>query len=248
MYILSVWAKYHKWPARFIIVAIYVLLNIIGFYLGDLLTVSHITLPVSFFYIVALLFFIGVIIYPSYKRKEEYRNFYVARKTADGLLAFTTFLMIVWVANTIATPDFSPNNAYAATISPVKAEAKKPLFKKMLSLKNPLLKLLPGFDKNAKAFKKLKANIQTLRKAYKEPAHGEKIALIILVSLIASALILLLLSLSCNLSCSGSEGLALLVAVLGTGLVIFLLIKVVRRINNGPRKPKPEPITTQATF
>jgi hypothetical protein len=55
--------------------------------------------------------------------------------------------------------------------------------------------------------------------------------------LIAVGLIGLVAALSCNLSCSGSEAAALLLLIFGTGLIIFLLVKVIKRINDGP-KPK----------
>lgn len=249
MYALSIWAKNHKRAARITIISIYVLLHIISLILGNWLTISHITLPASFFYSIALLFFTGVIIYPPLEKKHQYRHFYIARKTADGILAFSTFLMMIWVANNIETFRFATNEAYAATIHPVKREAKQPLLKTIFSLKNPLFKLLPKVDVNSKVFKKLKANIHTIRQAYKDTSKGGKIALIILSILVATGLLMLLAGLSCNISCSGSDGLAILVAVLGTALIIFLFVKVLQAINRGPRKPKPEPPpTTQVSF
>ena len=241
MYALSLWARDHKWVSRFIIISIYVLLHLIGFCLGEALTVHHITLSASLFYAVAFLFFVGVAFYPSRERKPNYRHFYAARKTADTLLAVTTFLMIIWVANNISAWPFTANNTYAATIQPVKPVHKTPLLQRFFSMKNPIWKVLPRFDTDTKVFKKLKANVQTLRKAYRDTSKGGKIALTILLVLVAIGLVGLLAGLSCNLSCSGSDGLAILVGVVGTALVIFLFIRVIHRIYNGPRKPKPQP-------
>ena len=243
MYALSLWARHHKWASRFVIISIYVLLHLIGFCLGNALTVHHITLPASLFYAVAFLFFAGVGGYPSRERKECYRHFYAARKTADGLLAVTTFLMMIWVANNAGTLGFAANKAYAAVVQPVKPANKKPLLQRFFSVKNPIWRVLPRFDTDTRTFKKLKANVQTLRKAYSDTSKGGKIALTILLVLVALGLIGLLAGLSCNLSCSGSDGLAILVGVVGTGLVIFLFIRVIQRIYNGPRKPKPQPAT-----
>ena len=53
--------------------------------------------------------------------------------------------------------------------------------------------------------------------------------------IIAAGLLLLLAGLSCEISCSGSEGAAIAVGLLGTGLIIFLLVRVIQRINRGPR-------------
>ena len=82
-----------------------------------------------------------------------------------------------------------------------------------------------------------------LRKEYKDATNGERTALIILCILIAIGLLLLVAGLSCNLSCSGSEGAATVVLIFGTGLIIFLLVKVIKRINRG--KPKEEIVPDQ---
>ncbi len=81
-----------------------------------------------------------------------------------------------------------------------------------------------------------------LRQEYKDATKGERTALIVLSILIALGLLSLVAALSCNLSCSGSEGGAAVVAILGTGLIIFLLVKIIKRINRG--KPKEETSTT----
>ena len=97
-----------------------------------------------------------------------------------------------------------------------KATSKKPFSKKELK-------------------KKLKNKWKEFRKHYKESTKGEKTALIILSVIIAAGLLLLLAGLSCEISCSGSEGAAIAVGLLGTGLIIFLLVRVIQRINRGPR-------------
>ncbi len=96
--------------------------------------------------------------------------------------------------------------------------------------------------------KKLRDNIRTIRREYKDAAPGERTALIILSIIVAVALLFLVLSASCSLSCSGSDGAALVVGLLGTGLIVFLTVRVIKRINRGrPEKPKPaEPQITPA--
>ena len=70
---------------------------------------------------------------------------------------------------------------------------------------------------------------------YKRSSTGGKVALISLTIIIAAFLAMLVLSWSCSLSCNGSDAAAILVGVLGMGLIIFLSIKVINRINRRPR-------------
>ncbi len=75
-----------------------------------------------------------------------------------------------------------------------------------------------------------------VRKGYKESSKGSKTALIILSSVMAAFLFVVVLGLSCNVSCSGSQGGGIAVLLLGTALITFLLIKVIHAINRGPKK------------
>ncbi|HSN07782.1 MAG TPA: hypothetical protein VLS85_02035, partial [Hanamia sp.] len=73
---LSFWAYNHKVAARIIIVFIYFFLNLLGLFLGDLLSSLNIVLNPAFYFIPILLTLGGVILYPSKKRKHFYKNFY----------------------------------------------------------------------------------------------------------------------------------------------------------------------------
>ncbi len=240
---LSLWARGHIMLTRFLIGLLYVVLNLLALFLGDLLFSADIVLPILFIYLPLALFFTGLIIYPVKERKHSYKNFYFQQKSADLLLAVSTFLIVVYGGNafnkTSQTPlssayatSFSiPSNKLVNTSSKIESkEESKPAAKKPVSKKE--LK------------KKLKSKWKEFRKHYKESTKGEKAALIILSIIIAAGLLLLLAGLSCELSCAGSDGAAVVVGLLGTGLIIFLLVRVIQRINRGPRVKKAPAETT----
>jgi hypothetical protein len=235
---ISIWASRHKWPARFIIIGSFFILNFIGLFLGDALTVSQITIPSFWIYAIGFIFFAGFITYPSRKQKSKYRNYYNRQKSADLLLVTTTFLLIICFGNHYHLPKnqspfgFTYANASALTVITHPQLHKAPI--------DPSPKKKTSLIKKWKS--KFRENIRTIRREYKDATPGERAALIVLSIIVALGLFLLVLSASCSLSCSGSDGAALLVGLLGTGLIVFLLVKVIKRINRGgPKKPKTEP-------
>jgi hypothetical protein len=235
---ISIWAFRHKWAARFVIICSFLILNFIGLFLGDALTISQIAIPSLWIYVIGFIFFAGFITYPSRKQKSKYKNYYKKQKSSDLLLVSTTFLLIICFGNHYNLPKnqspfgFTYANATALTII-----ANPQLHKTSI---DPSPKKKTSLIKKWKS--KLKENIRTIRREYKDATPGERTALIVLSIIVAFALFLLVLSASCSLSCSGSDGAALLVALLGTGLIVFLLVKVIKRINRGgPKKPKTEP-------
>ncbi|MEI9943660.1 MAG: hypothetical protein WDN26_05510, partial [Chitinophagaceae bacterium] len=98
-------------------------------------------------------------------------------------------------------------------------------------------------DENGKTLKwkerkkLLKAQVKEIKKS-KELSNGAKAGLIILSSIIALGLLALILGLACDLSCSGADGLAILVGVGGTALIVFLLVLTIRSITGKKRKRK----------
>ena len=173
----------------------------------------------------------GFILYPQKKDKKQYKNFYVRQKSCDAVLATATFVAVMMAsfqANT-ATISFKPVNAAMSTIIPANNVG---------IVKPPVVKKIPV--KNIR--KKVKENIKSLRATYKSTSNGGKAALIILSVVIAALLLIAVITLACSLSCSGSVAGAILVGVGGSAVIIFLLIRVIRRINKGKRIRK-EPIS-----
>ena len=247
MYQLSIWARHHVWTTRFLFVLLYLLINLTGWLLGEQLASVGIHLTQAAFYTGAALLLAGFFAYPAKNAKKEFRRFYRFQKSCDAALITGTFILIVCLAQpqslppawlSLSTPAQATEVVTPATEKPA-AQQKKSFFRK---LANGAIQWL-GIDKAIQ--KKVQKNWHRLQKEYKDSTQGEKIALIILSVLVAIALLGLLSALACNLSCNGSDGAAILVGVLGTGLIVFLLVKVIQRINRGPKsRRQPRDATT----
>lgn len=228
---ISFWAYHHKWTARVLIIFSLLILNCIGLFLGDALVVSKFIVPSLWIYAIAFLYIVGFVTYPSKNERSRDKNFYNRRKVSDLLLLSTTFLLIISFGNHYELQrNQSPFHFTYASASEVKANALSAHENSIF----PSTKKKPSLIKQWK--KKLKENIRTIRKEYKEASSGEKAALIVLTLIVALALLFLVLNLSCSLSCSGSDGAALVVGLLGTALIVFLSVRVIKRISRGKSK------------
>lgn len=223
---LSFWGRNNKNAARLIIIVSYVFLNAIALFLGDLFYSMNVAFTPLFCALAVVLTLIGYMIYPLRSRKGEYRNFFIRQKSADFILITSTFLFIVYLGNVLnntnnpfrnpvqAISVITGNNAAAIHHSPVE---KKVVTKKDLR-------------------KKIRAEFNSLRKAYKDSTKGQKILYIALAVLAALALGYGVAILACHISCSGSEALAIVVGLVGFAGIVFGLVKVIQRITRG--KPK----------
>ena len=226
MKLLSFWAKGHKAAARILIIVGFLFLNIAGVFTGDLLNSMNVLLRPLFCVIAMMIFIFGMIIYPSKKNKQKYINFYFRQKSTDGLLIFSTFLIFIFLGNSInenririyqpvygisiipKSPDVAANTLVSIAIH-------KSLLSKKIVRKN--------------FYKKL----QAFRKQYKNSTSTGKTLLIILTILISFGLIILLMGLSCNIACSGADGLAIVVLFVGLSGIIFGMLKILQRIKRG---------------
>ena len=221
---ISFWAYHHLWAARLIIMLSWLLLTIMAAFLGDLLYSPSFSFSIITYYFLAAASLAGVILYPQKKDKKKYKNFYVLQKSCDAILAAATFLAIIvtsYEANRI-THSFYPVNAAMSVAKPSGNTVK---IKPDDISKKPLKSLR----------KSLKQNVTSLRAAYKNTTRGGKIALVALSVFVAAILLLAVITFACNLSCSGSATAALLLGFGGAAVIIFLLIRVIRRITKGKR-------------
>lgn len=230
---ISLWARQHKWAARCYITIAYFLLNLLSLYFAFVLHQAGFAAgPISVL-VLSLPFTLALAYYPKRKQKETYSNFYHLQKTCDGVLVSTSFLLMICASLHFNTTKNQPTTATVYAATPTTGNI-KPTIKIKWTKPGLIIKQWAG----------LKKNVRALKQAYKQSADGKKTGLTILASLVAAGLLMLVLSLSCSLSCSGAEGAAVLVLLGGTGLIVFLLIKVLQRINRGPKEKTPAEVVT----
>lgn len=215
---LSTWARAHAATSRFLIVCIYILLNISGLFVGDILNSMGFTFNPIVWFVIMITTLMGVFIYPSRKLKSSYKNFYKRQKFADGILITSTFFFIIYFGNTFGhTPQTSIASSFAVSIMNTGYSSTNVVASKKEVRKN------------------LRQKIKEIRKQYKQSTKGQKTLYIILAILAAAGLIYLMLGLSCSIACSGSEALAYIVGGVGIGAIIFGLVKLIQRITRGKR-------------
>jgi hypothetical protein len=235
---ISYWAKKHIWQSRLIIILIYILLNVLGILTGKLLSELHVTIP-QLYFIACLVFTTALWIwYPgkgNVKPGVASHYLYIRRKLFDFSLGAVTFLMIIYAANNWehlfikSDPVLASNIVHHPKDSAIK---NNPLIKNFIAIiKSKDVDKLSQREK----LKLIKDQIKTI-KHDKETSKGEKTLLIILSVIIALGLLFGLAAISCSLSCSGSEALAIIVGLGGTVLIIFLLARVIKHISNPPPK------------
>lgn len=243
---LSFWAKNHKKASRLIIIFSFILLTFLGVIAGSLLRELKIILPTSILILFVLIYIIGFLAYPARSlrgTKLTVASFYIRQKTCDVLLAGFTFLLVLFLSNHPGTffQSFTFINATTASLPVLPKDSTsggfKPLKAFAASMKDDNGKKLKWKERK----KLLKEQVRSIKKS-SSLSKGGKAALIVLSILIALGLLALVGGLACNLSCSGSEGAAIIVGIGGGALVIFLLVVTIRSIQRGKRiEPKPMP-------
>lgn len=223
---LAYWAYGHKNSARLIIILSYGVLNVLALFLGDIVHSINIEFTPTFYLFALALTLTGWIFYPSKSRKNEYRNFFKRQKSADFILLTATFLFTAYFGNTL-------NNQGNTLLNPVQAISI--IHPSSTSNISNSAKAKTSFSKKSLK-QKIRAEIKSIRKTYKDSTKSQKTLQIIAVVFLALALIYVLGGLSCSIACSGSEALAYIVFFLGLGGIIFGLVKIIQRITRG--KPK----------
>ncbi len=224
---LSYWAKVNPQRARFLIVLIYILINIIGLITGALLWASGIQLEEPFMFFLALTVVSLYIIYPK-------KAAYCKRKIFHGLMAVCTFLIITVFGNQLHNPNpqlFFVNTTQAVTHS---TNGEQQNIHETTNIK-----------KEKRLQKKEARSLWKKLAAKDDRSKAAKIFLIVLTVIIALGLLYLLAALSCTIACSGAEALAVLVAVAGTFGIVFGAVRIIQHILGKERKKKKAQTTTE---
>lgn len=222
---LSFWASTHAWSARLIIIIlIYPLLNISGWFIGDLLAQQEVHINPNWGYPLSLICLFLCVIYPFRGDRFRHRLIYEHKRSIDILLIATTACFILLRGN---------NFISGASSEPVTTAA---------ASSGDASTLKPGHPLKMKKTEKnlIKKLLKRMRSQYRKSDKTEKALLIVLGVIIFILAFYALAALSCSLACSGSEGLAYVVFFLGLGGLIFLLVRFIQRVTRGPRKKVPE--------
>jgi hypothetical protein len=218
---ISFWAKQNPRKAQISIILLYVLINILAISSGLLFREVGIQFTTLVIYVSLGLFLIASIIY---KRKANY--YY--RKTLDFVLISCTFLMIAFWGNHLNEREvYLPLSAKTANGITVKPSNSTNTASKIISGENHLGK---------KELRKL-AKEKTQKNKLKIAAWA-KVLLITLVVVAAIFSLYLVAILSCNISCSGAEGLAIVVLILGLIAILGGGYILIRRILGYQRKKR----------
>lgn len=234
---ISFWAKCHKQAARMIIIISFMILSAAGVITGTLLNELGISIPASGLLLILSIYFVSILYYPSQLQKKiPAGRFYHWQKTCDFALALSGFLIIVYVSNDkFRTLHNIPIQKAAASTSSLPSDSSQKSYKS-ISAFSASLKNNEGKKLKLKERKKLlKEQVRAIKNST-DLSKGGKIALIILSVIVALGLLYLVAALACGLSCNGSAGAAVLVAIGGTALVAYLLVIVIRAINQKQRK------------
>ena len=232
---ISAWAKAHRWPARILVFLLHFVLIAAAVYIGKNLFALSISINPAYYWFAILLYIVAVFVYPRKHGSDSPRwiSRYAFQKCCDFTLTLTGLVMICFLVNRPANEASSLNplrGAYPGHYT----EPPPSTYKSSIEKKNSVKSILSKRERRAM----LKALRTELREVFKaQPGRGGKIALTILVGLGAVILLLLVGSLSCELSCSGNEGAAVLVLILGTAAVVALVLFFVKKINAKYRRP-----------
>ncbi|MFK8009787.1 MAG: hypothetical protein AB8H03_25760 [Saprospiraceae bacterium] len=223
---LSIWARNNRTIALVITIMLHVVVGYFYFYIGALLFVQRIILPSILLYVSGILFLIAYIFYPiKYVQKGIYKRTFFKEKQWQLVAMISAIIFLVFIGNHSTQSAFSQQNfqqEYSAqTIAlDIKKEAKVE--------KRQSRKLIRKTKRQLR--KRIRSNVRKLIKTERGMTDFGKVVAIFFSVLVAIGLGILVLGISCNLSCSGNEALAGIVLIGGFILVIVGLIAVIRKI------------------
>ena len=243
---ISVWARINRGSARILLVLLNLALVLLGIQTGSLLSKINFQFGSGAFYGVMLVFIFVLFAYPhrdGFRSLQSKNKVYRVQKSADFILAFFSFLMISFLSwNAYVTPESGLSLPFVNPISA--SNVAKPTAEEILqSLQHRSGKDLSRSEKKVlkhEFIKQVKGYV--LEKAKGNDKIALKIFLVICTLVAALGIGYLVAGLACSLSCSGMDGLAVLVALFGLAGIIFGSIKLMRAISRIHKK-QPEVVS-----
>jgi hypothetical protein len=230
---ISYWARTHSRTAILLIILIKLLLAAGAVYTGTILSNSGKPLSPLFLLFAFLLMITAMLCYPRGSRKGHF-NYYI-QKSCDIAMSIASFVSIVCMTSnnfrtfavineTRASTGFSPavaNPTATEILNSLNHRDKESLSRREKRvLKKEFFRQVVVYGKARVAGEEEKA----------------KHALAIILAIIATVGLLYLLgALVCNLACSGSDGAAIMLGLLGLTAIIFGWILLIRKIGHKER-------------
>ena len=211
------WAHAHPYYSRLFIVLAHLVLIGIAFFWGISLYLSGILLPAYISLFLGISWVAAALYYPSSPVAFRGRiKAFRLRRTCDTILVFSTLLLVTSLSNRIVHEPALPTPIVRQTSEKTSLKTLHKQQKKWVR-------------------KQIRKQILPLIKAQRQQSNtgefGRTIGIIFSI-LAALFLSLLIIGLSCSLSCSGSGALGVIVLLLGQFLIIFLLVKIIRKIQS----------------
>ncbi|WP_250630148.1 hypothetical protein [Rhodoflexus caldus] len=223
---LAIWAAAHPVDARFLIAMGHIFLVFNALWLGFLLYAANIRIPQQLTLLLLLLFAAVYLLYPA--KQAKYYTF-GRRKAAD-------FILIA--AYTFAIAGYYNADWLAEEKARYLAERQSVTFMQTATrAREQPRENLSAFGQVKQLRKELRAALRQLKED--KPLSGGMKALLIALSILGLlGVALLVAGIACNIACSGSEGLAWVVLILGWSGIIFLAVLLIRGIIRRPTKRK----------
>ena len=234
---ISLWAKHHRIQAIAFLVVIKLLLAVLAFYLGSVLLNLNVHIPFYVFIIALVALLIAAWLYPSRSRHSSIskNRFYAWQKSCDFLVATCSFVMIGTLVNTNLPIPGSAVSFASNVVTNTTPTAEEILASLQYRDKSTLTRQEKRILKEE--FKK-QLKIYAIAKIKGDKGGASKTLPIILTIIAAVGLFFLVAAIACNLSCNGSDAAAVIVGVLGTALIIWGAVVLIKRISGGPKKDR----------
>lgn len=219
---ISRWGQRHPWKTRLIITLIQFLLGGYAALGGIWLYAQGWVLPGYLLSISVGLFLLATLFYPDRRsHRRLFRHTYYRQKGLDLSLIVLSLMMVMSVSNQYTHSVVTDNLPYRVELMVNKTHSKQ-LKSERKSIREHL----------KQQRQKVKTEVRALVKEMKaQKASGEQILLIILTILGALVLLYGLAALSCSIACSGADGLAILVFLVGLGLIVWLTVVLIKKIS-----------------
>ncbi len=222
MKLISKWAYRNKWKSRVLIGGVSIANIYASMLIGDLLRQNDVPLPNHLMEFAAAAFGISLVMYPKNKNILFDKNTYIKRKLIHFSLASLSCIMAI--TSSYHQESYTKFVKFAIPeVMPIKSTLTASKDNNIIKTKSQSVEL----------------NITKAVEEYKIKWWQALIIFFIVLTALASTLAIM--ALSCYIACSGQGGVATLVGVGGTALLIALsvysIVKI-RQIKIDPKKPK----------